>query len=413
MIYGNNNYTLFENDNIKDNDLLQIESNLSSEKQRILETKNKLDNSHKNNNKSRIKIFQSNYSFSDKTILNELSKPQFESAEEELLSFDKKSNGKKYKKEKPLYLSHSDYFYCPESKTEKNLNNQIMKYLYENNLISKKNSTKIQKSDNYFNIDYNNFEIKGIKRNSMKGSKILEIVLDNNKGEKKAIKRDSKIKNNKQYLYIPSLNDKIQQYLQKMNCNNFNTQINQINNIKIKNIYITNNGNINNYKENRKIKKTEDSFHKFKINKVNNSKTKINRNNISFNSNLFYYNTCSNNNIYSPKNKVQNKNSKRNIFNKMNTNKNKSLNKIIYQKSLDILYNNKKVKKHNNDNIIEQMENKYQIDSNIINEKIISKDKNNKKNKYNLSTISLQSINDSKLMLIAGDMISKNEEIDK
>ena len=413
MIYGNNNYTLFENDNIKDNDLLQIESNLSSEKQRILETKNKLDNSHKNNNKSRIKIFQSNYSFSDKTILNELSKPQFESAEEELLSFDKKSNGKKYKKEKPLYLSHSDYFYCPESKTEKNLNKQIMKYLYENNLISKKNSTKIQKSDNYFNIDYNNFEIKGIKRNSMKGSKILEIVLDNNKGEKKAIKRDSKIKNNKQYLYIPSLNDKIQQYLQKMNCNNFNTQINQINNIKIKNIYITNNGNINNYKENRKIKKTEDSFHKFKINKVNNSKTKINRNNISFNSNLFYYNTCSNNNIYSPKNKVQNKNSKRNIFNKMNTNKNKSLNKIIYQKSLDILYNNKKVKKHNNDNIIEQMENKYQIDSNIINEKIISKDKNNKKNKYNLSTISLQSINDSKLMLIAGDMISKNEEIDK
>ena len=413
MIYGNNNYTLIENENVKDNGLLQIESSLSSEKQRILEIKNKIDNSHKNNNKSRIKIFQSNYSFSDKTILNELSKPQFESAEEELLSFDKKSNGKKYKKEKPLYLSHSDYFYCPESKTEKNLNNQIMKYLYENNLISKKNSTKIQKAENYFNIDYNNFEIKGIKRNSMKGSKILEIVLDNNKGEKKAIKRDSKIKNNKQYLYIPSLNDKIQQYLQKMNCNNFNTQINQINNIKIKNIYITNNGNINNYKENRKIKKTEDSFHKFKINKVNNSKTKINRNNISFNSNLFYYNTCSNNNIYSPKNKVQNKNSKRNIFNKMNTNKKKSLNKIIYQKSLDILYNNKKVKKHNNDNIIEQMENKYQIDSNIINEKIICKDKNNKKNKSNLSTISLQSINDSKLMLIAGDMISKNEEIDK
>ena len=59
------------------------------------------------------------------------------------------------------------------------------------------------------------------------------------------------------------------------------------------------------------------------------------------------------------------------------------------------------------------MENKYQIDSNIINEKIICKDKNNKKNKSNLSTISLQSINDSKLMLIAGDMISKNEEIDK
>ena len=84
MIYGNNNYTLIENENVKDNGLLQIESSLSSEKQRILEIKNKIDNSHKNNNKSRIKIFQSNYSFSDKTILNELSKPQFESAEEEL-----------------------------------------------------------------------------------------------------------------------------------------------------------------------------------------------------------------------------------------------------------------------------------------------------------------------------------------
>ena len=28
------------------------------------------------------------------------------------------------KKDKPIYLSHSDYYYCPNSKTEKNLNDQ-------------------------------------------------------------------------------------------------------------------------------------------------------------------------------------------------------------------------------------------------------------------------------------------------
>ena len=57
--------------------------------------------------------------------------------------------------------------------------------------------------------------------------------------------------------------------------------------------------------------------------------------------------------------------------------------------------------------------NKFKIDSNIVNEEIIcNTNKNNINNVSNLSNISLQSIEDSKLMLLADDIISKDKNID-
>ena len=66
---------------------------------------------------------------------------------------------------------------------------------------------------------------------------------------------------------------------------------------------------------------------------------------------------------------------------------------------------NKYIKNNNSKN------NKYEIDCKIVNEKIICQNKNNnKKDLSSLSTISLQSINDSKLLLIADDLIKKDVE---
>ena len=60
------------------------------------------------------------------------------------------------------------------------------------------------------------------------------------------------------------------------------------------------------------------------------------------------------------------------------------------------------------------MTNNYQkileIDSNIVNEKITCN--TNKNNISNMSNISLQSIEDSKLMLLADDIISKDKNIE-
>ena len=79
------------------------------------------------------------------------------------------------------------------------------------------------------------------------------------------------------------------------------------------------------------------------------------------------------------------------------TNKKKSFSNIETFDGKNILKNNKN--------------NEYEIDSNIVNEKTIGKTKNmNKKEISNLETISLQSLDDSKLMLIADDLIKKEDE---
>ena len=399
MHSDNNKYSLLENEISKENEPLFIDSGLSSVKQRIIESQTKLSDSHKNNKIN--KIYQSNYSFSDKTIGNEISRTKTESLEQELLSFDKKSNKKSNKKDKPIFLSHSDYYYCPESKTEKNLNQQIMKYLYENNLIYKKKPIKDKKVQNIFNINYNNYQIKGDKKEPLTESKILQIILDNNLEEKKNFKKDNKLDNNigNKIICTDILDYNIQKYLEQMQkCNNFNAQINQINNIKIKNIYITNNDNINKYGKSRN-KISNDKIYNLKTEKIINSNEKNNMNKISFNKNLFRYNSSSKNSISSCKNKSQNKKNKNIINQKINQNKNIKINE----------FNKNKLNRAKNN-----MTNNYQkileIDSNIVNEKIICN--TNKNNISNMSNISLQSIEDSKLMLLADDIISKDKNIE-
>ena len=399
MHSDNNKYSLLENEISKENEPLFIDSGLSSVKQRIIESQTKMSDSHKNNKIN--KIYQSNYSFSDKTIGNEISRTKTESLEQELLSFDKKPSKKSSKKEKPIFLSHSDYYYCPESKTEKNLNQQIMKYLYENNLIYKKKPIKDKKVQNIFNINYNNYQIKGDKKEPLTESKILQIILDNNLEEKKNFKKDNKLDNNigNKIICTDILDYNIQKYLEQMQkCNNFNAQINQINNIKIKNIYITNNDNINKYGKSRN-KISNDKIYNLKTEKIINSNEKNNMNKISFNKNLFRYNSSSKNSISSCKNKSQNKKNKNIINQKINQNKNIKINE----------FNKNKLNRAKNN-----MTNNYQkileIDSNIVNEKIICN--TNKNNISNMSNISLQSIEDSKLMLLADDIISKDKNIE-
>ena len=232
---NNKDYKILGNESSKENDFLLITNNLLSDKKINLKTRNEASHSLSDNN---IKnFFQSNYSFSDKTIGNEFSKINIESIEEELINKNEKSLKYLNKKEKPIYLSYSDYFYCPESKTEKNLNDQIMKYLKENNLEVKKKSKKPKNVLNNYYIN-NIFEITKNKNNFINESNILDNNINNNIFRLK----ENKENNNN----IDNENDSIsyclQQYIGQMKkYQNYNKPINQINNIKIKNIYITNN----------------------------------------------------------------------------------------------------------------------------------------------------------------------------
>ena len=88
----------------------------------------------------------SNYSFSNKTSGNELSKKRFETLEKTIFDFNDRENSF-LSKDVPIYINHSDYFYCVDSIREQNLNIQIMKYLAQNNL------TKDEK--NYFQKNKN------------------------------------------------------------------------------------------------------------------------------------------------------------------------------------------------------------------------------------------------------------------
>ena len=398
-----NDYTILENESSKENDLLLMNNNVLSDKKINFKTRNETSNSLSDNNIK--KFFQSNYSFSDKTIGNELSKVNFESIEEELINKNEKSLKNLNKKEKPIYLSHSDYFYCPESKTEKNLNEQIMKYLKENNLEVKKKSNKNKIILNNYNIN-NIFEVRKNKTNYINESNILDNNINNNIIRLK----DNKEINFNQNSENDSISNCLQQYLEQMKkYQNYNNTINQINNIKIKNIYITNNeNNINTFEKKRSLKKTNKTFSNIKTKKLNNSKEQINISKKTFNTKLCNNNFSQNYKYSSLKNQLNN-NDKNNFpdYNN-NSHKNKSGSQKVNQKKQ---FSN--MKNHNKKNIMNNdQNNKYEIESNIVNEKIICKNKNdNKKNLSNLSTISLQSINDSKLLLIADDLIKKDEEL--
>ena len=388
-----NDNKIIGNESSKENDLSLINYDLLSGQKINFKTRNEASNSLSDNNIK--KFFQSNYSFSDKTNENEFSKKIFESIQEELIPKNGKSNKCINKKERQVCLNHSDYFYCPESKTEKNLNDQINKYLKENNLEIKRKSKKAKNIINNFNIN-NIFEIIKNQNNYTNESKIL----DNNIYDNIIKLKDKK------GIYIEPVSEKetishcLQQYLEQMKkYKNYNAPINQINNIKIKNIYISNNEkDINTFDKNKCLEKESKNYHNIKTEKLNNSKKKINNHKKSFNcnpNNKYFSSKCNINNkenyFIAKKNKANNKSN----YNKIN--KKKSFSNIETFDGKNILKNNRN--------------NEYEIDSNIVNEKIIGKTKNmNKKEISNLETISLQSLNDSKLMLIADDLIKKEDE---
>ena len=394
MKYDSNSYKVLKTEASKeDDDLLLINFNISSGHHTNIQTRNN-NNSLSDNDIQ--KIFKSNYSFSEKTIGNEISKTHFESIEEELLTKDKILNKILNKKDKPIYLSHSDYYYCPNSKTEKNLNDQIMKYLYENNLITKKNQKKAKNISNIFYIINNNFDANYKKKYLFTESKILQNINDNKENQIKEPKVDYKLKINDNNIAVSPTNNNKNEYIEKMKKRKkLNTQINQINNIKIKNIYITNNENINNHKKGNFFNKSKEKLYGLKNSKIFNSKEKLGKNKISFNNKLFGYNQTSNN-----QNKI-NKESQGKEKIKNNKIKNKSFD---YKRNIYTKESNKGINKNRN----------YEISSNIVNEEIICKNENNNNKKISdLSTVSLQSINDSKLLVLAEDLIKKDGDFDK
>lgn len=388
-----NDNKVIGNESSKENDLYLINHDLLSGKKSNFKTRNEASNSLSDNNIK--KFFQSNYSFSDKTIGNEFSKKIFESIHEELIPKNGKSNKCFNKKQRPVYLNHSDYFYCTESKTEKNLNDQINKYLKENNLEIKRKSNKNKNIMNNFNIN-NIFEIIKNQNKYTNESKILDNNINNN---------IIKLKD-KKGIYVEQDTEKetisycLQQYLEQMKkYKNYNAPINQINYIKIKNIYITNNEkDINTFDKNKCSEKASKNYHNIKTEKLNNSKKKININKKAFN--------------YNPN--IKYSSSKLNINYKEN-HFNANENKIKYKSEFKMINKRKSysnIENYDEKNILNNNKNsEFEIDSNIVNEKIISKKENiNKKEISNLETISLQSLNDSKLMLIADDLIKKEEE---
>ena len=401
MKYDSNSYKVLKTEASKeDDDLLLINFNISSGQHTNIQTRNN-NNSLSDNDIQ--KIFKSNYSFSEKTIGNEISKTHFESIEEELLTKDKILNKILNKKDKPIYLSHSDYYYCPNSKTEKNLNDQIMKYLYENNLITKKNQKKTKNISNIFYIVNNNFDANYKKKYLLTESKILQNINDNKENQIKEQKVDYKLKINDNNLAASPTNNNKNEYIEKMKRRRkLNTQINQINNIKIKNIYITNNENINNHKKGNIFNKSKEKLYGLKNSKIFNSKEKLGKNKISFNNKLFGYNQTSNN-----QNKINKESQGKEKIknNKMKTNNNKIKNKSFdYKRNIYTKESNKGINKNRN----------YEISSNIVNEEIICKNENNNNKKISdLSTVSLQSMNDSKLLVLAEDLIQKDGDFDK
>ena len=401
MKNDSNSYIVLKTETSKeDDDLLLMNFNISSGQHINIQTRNK-NNSLSDNDIQ--KIFKSNYSFSEKTIGNEISKTHFESIEEELLTKDKILNKILNKKDKPIYLSHSDYYYCPNSKTEKNLNDQIMKYLYENNLITKKNQKKTKNISNIFYIINNNFDANYKKKYLFTESKILQNINDNKENQIQEPKFDYKLKINDNNIAVSPTNNNKNEYIDKMKKRKkLNTQINQINNIKIKNIFITNHENINNHKKGNIFNKSKEKLYGLKNSKIFNSKEKLGKNKISFNNKLFGYNQTSNN-----QNKINKENPGKEKIknNKMKANNNKIKNKSFdYKRNIYTKESNKGINKNRN----------YEISSNIVNEEIICKNENNNNKKISdLSTVSLQSINDSKLLVLAEDLIQKDGDFDK
>ena len=413
----------------KENKLLTISNNLYSENKNHTNVKKKnpnlilesFNNSKKNINYSKNIYFQKNlslqnYSFSNKASKNELSKIRFESLEKQTLDLDDELNPEIInKREIPIYVNHSDYFYCPNSKKEKNLNIQIMKYLLENNLIekgkiniqqnNKKHKVKKQKqkqkqkNNNTFNLE-NGLKIKD--DDNLSDLKDENRILTNNNESLDLNKLQNgkcDILNNNKLFDSEKSNYNIQEHLNHIKNNNLKNNrkkdtINQKNKIN----YKIENGNT--------IDKPKESFYTFRFGKIIDGKEVINGIKKKSNNNLFSNSSSSQKKINETKNtkcKIKEKNLipkslkkiEQNKINEKNIEENILKEKNISNKSLDIKENNSKKEPHI----------KYKISSNVVNEQYIDENSN-------FTSISLQSMNDSKMLELAEKIIPRDEELE-
>ena len=406
MIKNNNNLNNNKKENCQINELLlDNNNNLSSGEKRvitiqsncprlILDSLNNIKYKNMSKRKSQSKYNAlSNYSFSNSG--NELSKKNFETLEKNTIDIEEEISKKKIIKDVPIYINYSDYYYCPDSIKEKNLNVQIMKYLYENNLIAN------PKKD-----IFNNKKNKKIKKNKSFNLEKKPIILKNDDNPIINIKyKNSKAihNDNGKVIDTQKSNSNIQNYI------NENKKY-KINNIEIKyinNLYKTNN-NIFSIKTRNNIDKPKEKFYSFRTGKT------IDANNVKTSSNKNFFDDSSSSN----KKKV--------YFKKI---KNKSGKSLIpfdtkkYNKKLKSKINNnygikEKIDKENIKDYKEDKKAKksiFEISSNVVNEQFIDEKVN--KNKINdssdLMRISLQSINDSKMMELADNYIPKDEEFEK
>ena len=331
-----------------------------------------------------------NYSFSNKTSGNEFSKLRFESLEKQTLDLDNEINCNSIKEnDVPIYINYSDYFYCPDSMKEKNLNFQIMKYLYENNLIKNINSVKTKdvkkcnkrtkSKKNKTNNIKNNLKLNEVNNLNNLNDKYKSIIFSNNNESNelnKSLKGLYNTFNDNKFLYDQSNKEQIDN--------------NKIEYINYQDIHIC--------KRENTIDKPKEKFYTFRTGKLfNNNKcsnlTKISSsNNSSFSQSEFK-------NKKSKKKKIESKKVKNDVPKKpeINHKKKTSKNKINE--------NNKKTNKKC----------KLEICLNVVNEQFnvkIDKKKDKKENKdiNELISVSLQSINDSKMFELAETFLPKEED---
>ena len=420
MINNNNNDN--EKEKKINNNLSLINNELSSGEKRIIKIQNQVNNLIIDSlNNLKLKEFPkekfknaknkykqlSNYSFSNKESGNELSKKYFETLEKETIDLDRIFNHKLFTKDVPIYINHSDYFYCPNSMKEKNLNIQIIKYLAQNNLIkNRENIVKMKKNCN------NNHKIK--KDNSFKIEKGINIQFDNNPINFK-IENDI-IKDNNESIFLNAYNKGNYEYNKKRNLfskeqkNNYNQDnFKQFENNKINNINIQ---YINNIKNNKKIytiehinniDKPKENFYTFRTGKIIEDNKLIDNAKLSRNNNFISDSSSTPKKLIYDKIK-RNKIKKKKNFIPISSNKKK------------IIKNNSKMNyKENKSNyfINNYIKEEYKISSKVVNIKIIVDNKNKRSNSCDISVITLQSINDSKILELADNFIPKDEELEK
>lgn len=395
---------------IKNNDSNEISNKMVSERndlpsynmknEKIIKNSSKVmsDSKLKQNafkNKNLNSLF--NYSFSNKTSGNEFSKLRFESIEKQTLDLDNEINyNSKKEKDVPIYINYSDYFYCPDSIKEKNLNFQIMKYLYDNNLIKdinyikKKNVKKCKKRT----------KSKKINNNIKKCLKLEEDNNLNNLNDKnKSITFSNNYESNElnkslKGIYNNSFNKS------KILCNSKQSNIEKFENNKIE--YI-NYKDIHICKSKNTIDKPKETFYTFRTGKLfNNNKfsslTKISSSNNSYNNSSF----------------SQSEQKSKKMKNETKKNKN------IVPKKPEI-NDKKKNSKNMIDGINKNNNKKYELEIcfNVVNEqfnvKIDKKDIQENNDINELISVSLQSINDSKMFELAETFLPKeeDEEIEK